>query len=242
MCSSDLGPGDGRVSTALSDREAYDRIAPRYDVVSGLMTLGMGDRWRQAAAEAADVSAGQVVLDAYTGTGDLALMLADRVTRLGEVVGVDHSPEMIARARIKAAATHHRCRFEVADCTAMPFDDDAFDAATASGGIRSLDDPAPGISELVRVVRPGGRVVILEITPPDALRGAHAGLLRLATPALGGALGGDAEAFRHMAGTVERVPPPAEMAALMSAAGLRDIRWRRFAGGVATLHHGKVPA
>lgn len=230
------------MSTATLDREAFDRIAPRYDLVSGFMTMGMGDRWRRAAAEAADVSAGQRVLDAYTGTGDLALMLADRVTPLGEVIGVDHSPQMIARARLKAAAMQQPCRFEVADCTDLPFEDHVFDAATASGGLRSLDDPAPGVAELARVVRPGGRVVILEITPPDRLRGAHERLLDIATPLVGGALGGDRDAFRHMAGTVAHVPPAADMAAMMAAAGLRDIRWRRFAAGMATLHHGVVAA
>lgn len=228
------------MTSAALDREAFDRIAPRYDLVSGLMTLGMGDRWRRAAAEAADVCAGERVLDAYTGTGDLALMLADRVTPLGEVVGVDHSPEMIARARMKATARHQRCVFEVADCTALPFGDDHFDAATASGGLRSLDDPAVGVAELVRVVRPGGRVVILEITPPERLRGVHARVLRHATPLLGGALGGDRDAFGHLAETVGSVPSPADMAAIMSRAGLVDVRWRRYAGGVATLHHGRV--
>ena len=228
------------MSTAAIDRRAFDTIAPRYDLVSGLLTLGMGDRWRRAAAEAADLSAGQSALDAYTGTGDLALLLADRVTPLGRVVGVDHSPEMIARARVKAAASHRPCRFEVADCTSMPFADDEFDAATASGGLRSLDDPARGVAEMVRVVRPGGRVVILEITPPDRLRGVHGRVMRFATPLVGGALGGDRDAFRHLADTVEGVPAPADMAAIMSAAGLRDIRWRRFGGGVATLHHGVV--
>ncbi len=228
------------MSTASPDRAVFDRIAPRYDLVSGLMTLGMGDRWRRAAAEAADATAGQRVLDAYTGTGDLALLLADRVTRLGEVVGVDLSPEMIARARLKATASGRECRFEVADCTALPFASDWFDAATASGGLRSLADPAPGVAELVRVVRPGGRMVILEVTPPARLRGAHARVLRFTTPLLGGALGGDPDAFRHMVATIGHVPAPQDMAAIMGDAGLLGVGWRTFAGGIATLHHGVV--
>ncbi|MGB1526047.1 MAG: class I SAM-dependent methyltransferase, partial [Miltoncostaeaceae bacterium] len=105
------------MTAAARDREVFDHIAPRYDVVSRVMTLGRGDRWRQAAARAADLCAGAAALDACTGTGDLALMLADRVTPLGEVVGVDHSPEMITRARMKAQATGRHCRFQVGDCT-----------------------------------------------------------------------------------------------------------------------------
>jgi demethylmenaquinone methyltransferase/2-methoxy-6-polyprenyl-1,4-benzoquinol methylase len=96
--------------SARDDRAAFDVIAPRYDLVSGVMTLGMGDGWRRAAAEVADVAAGAQVLDAFTGTGDLALLLADRVTSLGQVIGVDYSPAMIDRARLKAAATHRRCQ------------------------------------------------------------------------------------------------------------------------------------
>ena len=228
------------MTAAARDREVFDHIAPRYDVVSRVMTLGRGDRWRQAAARAADLCAGAAALDACTGTGDLALMLADRVTPLGEVVGVDHSPEMITRARMKAQATGRHCRFQVGDCTDFAFPDDRFDAATASGGLRGMDDPAGAIAEMARVVRPGGRVVLLEITPPERMRGIHARVLRMATPAVGGLLGGDARAFRHLAETVAHVPPPERVAALMADAGIGDIRWQRLAGGMATLHVGTV--
>ena len=227
---------------ATVDREAYDRIAPRYDVVSGVMTFGIGDRWRRALAEAADVSASSRVLDAYTGTGDVALLLADRVTRRGEVIGVDHSVAMIGRARLKAAAANSGCRFEVGDCTQLTYPNDYFDAATACGGLRSLEDPATGIAELVRVVRPGGRVAILEITPPSRLRALHSRALRVAMPMIGGLLGGDREALAHLAETVGHMPSPVAVAQIMSTAGLRDIRWRSFAGGMATLHDGTVGA
>lgn len=223
-------------------KQAFDVIAPRYDLVSNVMTLGMGDRWRRAAAEAADVSACSHVLDAFTGTGDLALMLADRVTSCGEVIGVDYSPAMIDRARLKAGATHRSCRFEVADVTALPFEDDRFDAVTASGGLRGLDDPEPAVREMVRVAAPGARIVVLEITPPRRLRGVHAKALGYAMPAVGGLLGGDPDAFSQLAESVGNVPPAAEVAAMLSRCGVGDIRWREFAGGVATLHHGRVAA
>jgi demethylmenaquinone methyltransferase/2-methoxy-6-polyprenyl-1,4-benzoquinol methylase len=223
-------------------REAFDAIAPRYDLVSSVMTLGMGDHWRRAAAEAADVSACSSVLDAFTGTGDLALMLADRVASDGEVIGVDYSPAMIDRARLKAAARGRRCRFEVADVLGLPFDDNRFDAVTASGGLRGLDDPAAAVREMVRVARPGARIVVLEITPPRHLRGIHHAVLNFAMPAVGGLLGGDPDAFGALAQSVGNMPPPVEVAAMLSRCGIADIRWREFAAGMATLHYGRVAA
>jgi len=221
-------------------REAFNVIAPRYDLVSSVMTLGMGDHWRRAAAEAADVSACSSVLDAFTGTGDLALMLADRVASDGEVIGVDYSPAMIDRARLKAAARGRRCRFEVADVLGLPFDDNRFDAVTASGGLRGLDDPAAAVREMVRVARPGARIVVLEITPPRHLRGIHHAVLNFAMPAVGGLLGGNPDAFGALAQSVGNMPPPVEVAAMLSRCGIADIRWREFAAGMATLHYGRV--
>lgn len=221
---------------------AFDTIAPRYDLVSSVMTLGMGDHWRRAAAEAADVSACSSALDAFTGTGDLALMLADRIASGGEVIGVDCSPAMIDRARLKASARGRRCRFEVADVLALPFEDARFDAVTASGGLRGLDDPAAAVREMVRVARPGGRIVVLEINPPRHLRSIHHRVLEFAMPAVGGLLGGNPEAFGELARSVGNMPPPAEVAAMLSHSGITDIRWREFAGGMAVLHHGRVAA
>ncbi len=223
----------------ITDREATGVIAPRYDIVSGVMTLGMGDRWRRAAAEAADVAAGSQVLDCFTGTGGLALMLADRVTSLGTVIGVDYSPAMIDRARMKAAASQRQCRFEVADITSLPFEDDRFDAVTASVGLRSMDDPAHGIAEMARVARPGGRVVILAITPHRHLRRVHAKVLGRAMPTVGAMLGGNPQTFERLAASVGHMPPPAEITAIMAGEGITDIRWRDFAGGMATLFHGR---
>jgi len=223
-------------------RAAFDAIAPRYDLVSSVMTLGMGDHWRRAAAEAADVSACSSALDAFTGTGDVALMLADRVASEGEVIGVDYSPAMVDRARLKAAARGRRCRFEVADVLELPFEDNRFDAVTASGGLRGLDDPAAAVQEMVRVARPGARIVVLEITPPRHLRGIHHTVLKFAMPAVGGLLGGDPDAFGELARSVGNVPPPADVAAMLSRCGITDIRWREFAGGMATLHYGRVAA
>lgn len=223
-------------------REMFDRIAPRYDLLNRVMTAGIDRRWRRAAAEAADLSAGGRALDVCTGTGDLALLLADRVTFLGEVVGVDFAPAMLDRARLKAAASGSPCRFEVADALDLPYPDDHFDGATVAFGVRNLDDLGRGIREMARVVRPGGRVVILEITTPPRLKAFYGVWFDRIVPALGRIIGGDSAAYSYLPASVRRFPPAPELAALMHASGLDDVRWRPFAAGIVCLHHGRVRA
>ena len=218
----------------------FDRIAPRYDLLNRLMTGGMDGRWRQAAAAAADVSAGGRALDVCTGTGDLALALADRVTPLGEVTGVDFAEEMLARARLKAAHRDAPVRFPAADALALPFPDGAFDAATVAFGARNLSDLDAGLREMARVVRPGGRVVVLEITAPERLRAAEGVWFDRVVPRLGRVVGGDGAAYAYLPASAKRFPRPPELAARMARAGLRDIRFRTFIGGLVALHHGRV--
>ena len=218
----------------------FDRIAPRYDLLNRAMTAGLDGRWRRAAAAAADLAAGDRALDVCTGTGDLALELAHRTTPSGEVVGVDFAEEMIARARAKAARRGSAARFAAADALALPFDDGAFDAATVAFGVRNLDDLDAGLAEMARVVRPGGRVVVLEITTPARLRPFYGLWFDRVVPRLGRALGRDGAAYAYLPASVRRFPGPAELAARMEAAGLRDVRWRPLAGGIVALHQGRA--
>jgi len=220
-------------------RAMFDRIAPRYDLLNRAMTAGLDGRWRGVAAAAADLAAGDRALDVCTGTGDLALALADRVTRSGEVVGVDFAERMLERARAKA---DHRpgVRFETADALALPFADGAFDAATVAFGIRNVDDLDRGLAEMARVVRPGGKVVILEITTPARMRRFYELWFDRVVPRLGRVLGRDGAAYAYLPASVRRFPAPPELAARMSAAGLRDIRWRPLAFGIVAVHHGRV--
>src|SRR3954452_7167454 len=141
----------------------FDRIASVYDVMNSVMTAGMHHRWRSRAADLARVSEGDRVLDVATGTGDLAVELARRVGASGEVIGSDFSEKMLELARAKAPAL----RFEQANALDLPYEDDSFDAATVGFGARNFSDLAQGLREMARVVRPGGRVVILEITTPE---------------------------------------------------------------------------
>jgi len=221
-------------------RSMFDRIAPRYDLLNRTMTAGLDGRWRQAAAAAADLAAGDRALDCCTGTGDLALALADRVTRSGSVVGVDFSPSMIALARDKAARRGAPARFEVADALDLPFPDDAFDAATVAFGIRNVADLDRGLAEMARVVRPGGRVVVLEITTPARLRRFYGLWFDRVVPWLGRLLGRDGAAYSYLPASVRRFPEPPQLAARMAAAGLGEVRWRPLAAGIVALHHGRA--
>lgn len=218
----------------------FDRIAPRYDLMNRLMAFGLDGRWRRLAAAAADVSLGSRALDVCTGTGDLAFELATRVGPSGAAVGVDFSEEMLTRARAKAEARRLPATFQTADALALPFDDDAFDGATVAFGARNLADLDRGLAEMTRVVRPAGRVVVLEITTPRHLRALHGLWFDRIVPRLGALVGGDRAAYGYLPASAKRFPAPPDLANRMAAAGLDDVRWRTFMGGIVALHHGRV--
>jgi demethylmenaquinone methyltransferase/2-methoxy-6-polyprenyl-1,4-benzoquinol methylase len=178
-----------------------------------------------------------------TGTGDLALELAQRVGPEGEVVGCDFAEEMLTRARAKAADAPAPVRFEWANALALPYDSDSFAAATVGFGVRNFADLGRGIAEMARVVRPGGRVVILEITTPrrPPLSWFYALWFDRAVPALGRAAG-DPDAYSYLPNSVKRFPGPPELARTMAGCGLVDVRWIVTAGGIIALHVGTVAA
>jgi demethylmenaquinone methyltransferase / 2-methoxy-6-polyprenyl-1,4-benzoquinol methylase len=219
----------------------FDRIAPRYDLLNRFMTAGLDGRWREAAAAAADVAAGDTVLDCCTGTGDLAFALARRTTASGRVVGLDFADNMLEIGRDKAIREGLTVEFVQGDALALPFVDDTFVAATAAFGVRNLSDLDAGLAEMARVVRPGGRVVVLEITTPTRLRAFYSNWFDRLVPVLGKVLGKDGAAYGYLPASVRRFPEPTKLAAQMSTAGLTDIRWRLFAGGMVALHYGRVP-
>ena len=218
----------------------FDRIAPRYDLLNRVMTAGLDRRWREAAAAAADVAAGDSALDVCTGTGDLAFALARRVTPSGRVVGADFAGNMLERARLKGAGRPEHVEFVQADALALPFADDEFDGATVAFGIRNVSDLGTGLGEMARVVRPGGRVVILEITTPQRLRTFYELWFDRVVPLLGKLLGRDGAAYGYLPASVKRFPEPPALAAAMVEAGLEDVRWQLFAGGIIALHYGRV--
>jgi demethylmenaquinone methyltransferase / 2-methoxy-6-polyprenyl-1,4-benzoquinol methylase len=257
-----LRDGAGKLQ-AVEVRAMFDRIAGVYDPLNTVMTAGLHHRWRARAADLAHVGPGSRVLDVATGTGDLAIELARRVSPSGEVVGSDFAEGMLDRARAKAAVSDPRDvrpRFEWADALELPYAEDSFDAATVGFGARNFDDLSRGLAEMARVVRPGGRVVVLEITTPtraplslfyglwfDRIVPAL-GRLAEAPAALSHARGVDeapaasiAAAYTYLPNSVKRFPGPAELAAEMQRAGLSEIRYLITAGGIVAIHAGTVP-
>jgi demethylmenaquinone methyltransferase/2-methoxy-6-polyprenyl-1,4-benzoquinol methylase len=215
----------------------FDRIAGVYDLVNGVMTAGLHHRWRARAADLARVGPGDRVLDVATGTGDLAVKLASRVGPLGSVVGMDFSEGMLELARKKAPSL----TFEAGDAQALQYADDTFDAATVGFGARNFGDLAQGVSEMARVVRPGGHVVILEITTPTKppLSTFFSLWFDRIVPVLGKAAG-DPDAYSYLPASVKRFPDGPGLAKVMADAGLVDVGWIITAGGIIALHHGKV--
>jgi demethylmenaquinone methyltransferase / 2-methoxy-6-polyprenyl-1,4-benzoquinol methylase len=209
-------------------RRMFDRIAPVYDAMNRTMTAGLDRRWRRLTAEAA-VRPGDEVLDACCGTGDLAIA-ASRAG--GNVTGLDFSPAMLARARRKAPGLE----WIEGDLLALPFPDASFDSATVGFGVRHVEDLGRAIGELRRVLRPGGRLGVLEITRP---RGLLAPFYRVwfdgVVPLLGKLLPGGS-AYTYLPASVRRFPGPQELAELIGSAGFRDVRVRLLAGGIVALH------
>ena len=212
----------------------FDRIAGVYDVMNSVMTAGLHHRWRERAVDLARVGHGSSALDVATGTGDLAIALA---ARGAEVVGSDFSEGMLERARGKSPDV----RWEQANALELPYEDDSFDAATVGFGARNFSDLAGGLAEMVRVVRPGGRVVVLEITTPTRppLSTFFSLWFDRVVPLLG-RVTGENQAYSYLPSSVKRFPAPAELGALMARSGLTDVRWILTAGGIIALHSGTV--
>jgi demethylmenaquinone methyltransferase/2-methoxy-6-polyprenyl-1,4-benzoquinol methylase len=218
-------------------RAMFDRIAGVYDLMNSVMTAGMHHRWRERAVDLSGVGPGDRALDVATGTGDLAVALSRRVAPDGEVVGSDFSERMLELARRKAPSI----RFEWGNALELPYEDGSFDAATAGFGARNFSDLRRGLAEMARVVRPGGRVVVLEITTPE-----HPPLswfFRLwfdrVVPLLG-RFAGDPDAYTYLPSSVRRFPDARRLAGELAAVGLTDVRWVVTAGGIIAIHAGTV--
>jgi demethylmenaquinone methyltransferase/2-methoxy-6-polyprenyl-1,4-benzoquinol methylase len=212
-------------------RTMFDRVAPVYDAMNRATTLGLDGRWRRLTARAV-VRPGDRVLDAACGTGDLAL---EAVKAGGRVTGLDFSEPMLERARRKSSAVE----WVRGDVLALPFADASFDAVTIGFGIRNVEDLEAGLRELARVLRPKGRVAVLDLTRPKGVLRHFYGLWfdRL-IPLLGRVLPGGG-AYTYLPASVRRFPGPEGVAAALERAGFADVAYRLLAGGIVALHTGE---
>lgn len=233
---------DGRPSGTLEEPQVeamFDRIAGVYDRMNSVMTAGLHHRWRSRAADLAAVAAGDEVLDVATGTGDLAIEMAGRVGARGAVIGSDFSQGMLDLARDKDP----RITWECANALDLPYETGRFDAVTAGFGARNFSDLDAGLREMARVTRPGGRVVVLEITTPTRapLSTFYRAWFDRVVPLIG-RVAGDSEAYSYLPSSVKRFPGPHELAQRLAAAGLEEVHYLLTAGGIIAIHAGRKPA
>jgi demethylmenaquinone methyltransferase/2-methoxy-6-polyprenyl-1,4-benzoquinol methylase len=224
-------------------RGMFDRIARHYDAMNSAMTAGLHHRWRERTADRLELEPGDAALDVCCGTGDLALELRRRVGPAGRVIGCDFSEPMLELARDKAAREGMSdVAFEWADALQLPYDDGAFDAVTVGFGARNLADLDRGIAEMARVLKPGGRLGILEITVPrrPPLSTFYSLWFDRIVPVLG-RLAGDAAAYTYLPQSVDRFPDADTLAGLLEAVGLVRVRYSLLGLGTVALHVAEKP-
>ncbi len=236
----DSPPRRGDAEFAGQVNSMFDRISGVYDRMNRVMTAGLDRTWRRRAADRAEVGPGDRALDLCCGTGDLSIELADRVGPTGEVVGADFSEPMLELAREKAPPDEQEVvSFVNADALELPFPDDSFDALTIAFGARNLADLGRGLSEMKRVLKPGGRLVILEITQPgrQPLKGFFALWFDRIVPQIG-KVAGDSAAYSYLPSSVRSFPDAGTLADRMVEAGFERVRWTVMAGGIIAIHSG----
>jgi demethylmenaquinone methyltransferase/2-methoxy-6-polyprenyl-1,4-benzoquinol methylase len=235
-------PTPGSPETAAV-RSMFDRIAPRYDLLNRLLSGGTDVRWRRRAVDLLDLRVPSRTLDLCTGTADLLIEVLRRDERHSGL-GVDLSHGMLVRGttKLRRGGYAGRAGLVGGDGERLPLRDGGFDGALVAFGIRNVGDPVQAMREVVRVLRPGGRFVVLEFSMPRGVLGsAYRFYFRSVLPRLGGLVSGDGSAYTYLPASVARFPTPGAFAVLMEEAGLREVTWRLLTGGIACLHRGEKP-
>ena len=215
----------------------FDRIARRYDLVNTVLSAGRDGAWRRRAATLTALGPGGSALDVACGSGKLTADLAKLAGAKGRVVGLDFSVQMLEAARHE----HPGIEFLEGDALKLPFADRTFDASTIAFGLRNLADPVRGLEEMLRVLKPGGRAVVLEfVRPPRGLVGtAYRTYLRTVLPAVGGALSGNRAAYRYLSDTVDAYRTPEQLKEMAASAGWVEVGYRGLSMGTVGLLSGR---
>lgn len=232
-----LSPAGGQAKRTYV-RGMFTAIAPRYDFLNHLLSLNIDRRWRRAAVErlAWQARPDGVYLDLCAGTMDLAALLARQPGFGGHVIGADFAIPMLERGRGKAL----RATPVGADAITLPFPDRAFDGGMVGFGVRNLSDLDAGLAEAARVIRPGGRFVVLDFTTPRfaPLRAAYLFYFRRVLPVVGRAISKHTDAYSYLPESVLEFPDPEAFARRLAAAGFSDVSYELLTGGICAIHHG----
>jgi len=235
-------PGFAPERKAAYVNTMFDTIAPRYDLMNRLMTFGMDRGWRKYVVAQAAPPVGGSVLDVATGTGDIAIALAQRVGPRGTVLATDFSEAMMRPGPDKAAkaGVGGIVRFMAADALDLPFPDETFDCVTTGFAMRNVTDIERAFREMWRVTKPGGRIVCLEVAKPGfpPVRFLHQHYFNWIVPLLGSIVTGHSEAYRYLPASARNFPPPPALTAIMERAGLCDVHFRRLSLGAVAVHTG----
>jgi demethylmenaquinone methyltransferase/2-methoxy-6-polyprenyl-1,4-benzoquinol methylase len=225
-------------------RSVFDSVAARYDLMNDLMSGGLHRLWKRFALSQTGLRPGQRALDVASGTGDFGAGLARQVGREGLAVLTDINREMLSRGRDRLIdrGLAVQVAFVIANAECLPFPDRSFDCVTIGFGLRNVTDKAAALASMRRVLRPGGRLLVLEFSKPtvDALRPAYDAYSFKILPRLGELVAGDAASYRYLAESIRMHPDQETLAAMMREAGFDEARWHNLAGGIVALHVGIV--
>lgn len=221
---------------ASAVRQMFEGVAPRYDLLNRVLSLGIDRSWRRGVVASLGLGEGHVALDLCCGTGDLALEIAGKA----RCVACDFTWNMLIRAQSKSINAGASISLAAADTLSLPFPDDTFDAATVAFGLRNLADMDRGLREMRRVLKPGGKLAILEFSHPRGflLRAPYRFYLNALLPRLGDLLSKKGDAYRYLAQSIMGFPEPDTLVDMMRAAGLNETRYERLTGGIVAIHSG----
>lgn len=223
-------------------REVFDSVAPKYDLMNDVLSFGMHRLWKRYAIYKADVAQGMKVLDLAAGTADLSLQFAQKVGRDGEVWPTDINRSMLTIGARRMREAGFNMPVVQCDCEKLPFADDTFHVVMVSFGLRNMTHKDKALSEMCRVCRPGGKVMVLEFSKVNRLLAPFYDFYSFhLMPWLGGKISGDSESYRYLPESIRMHPSQPVLAEMMRTAGLADVHWHNLTFGVCALHIGQKP-